>query len=137
MPKHDVLLHSSLCCPFLHVLPNLLTTTIITTPRWIPPETPLVRMTGNIARTARVAVLEPRAPNVEVLLVDGEGDMRELARGFERDVQARGSGTDDEDADRAWSVKGLLGDGVGGLEVTVPFILVGLGRGGRCGEFGT
>ena len=137
MPKPDVLLHSTLHRPILHILPNLLATTIKTTPLRVPPETPLVRVTRNIARAARVAVLEPGAPDVGVLLVDGEGNVRKLARGFEGDIQARGTGTDDEDADGARGVRGLLGDGVRGVEVAVPFVLVRLGKGGWRGDFGT
>ena len=93
-------------------------------------------MARDVAGAARVAVLEPRAADVEVLLVDGEADAGQLARRFERDVQAGAAGADDEHAEPARGVEGLLSDLVRRVEGAIPFVFVGLVR-GSGGDFGT
>ena len=137
MLQLHLLRHPALHRPLLHVRPDLLAAAVIAAPLGTAVETPLVAMARDVAGAARVSILEPGPAHVGVLFVDSERDVRELARGFERYVEACGSGADDQDAERARRVQGLLVDGVGGRrgEVAVPFIFVRSGRRG-VGELG-
>ena len=118
-PMHD--------SPVLQILPDLLRARIIARPLRIPPETPLVRMAGDVARAARIAILEPRAADIVVLFVDLERHVGELAFGFVCDLETRGAGADYDHAQGAQGVEGLLVDSVVGERLPVEFVFVEFG----------
>jgi hypothetical protein len=75
-------------------------------------------------------------PTFGILLVDCEGDVGELAGGFKGGVEARAAGANDEDAQGAVRVQRFLVNVARSVKAAVPFVLVGLFRGG-CGDFRT
>lgn len=83
-------------------------------------------MGGDVACAARVAIFEPGAADVRVLVVDGNFDVAEEAFRFVADLDAGGTGADDDEAEFASCVEWLLGDAVAvEVFVAVPAVLCG------------
>lgn len=100
-------------------------------------------MRRNIARAPRIAILEPGAADIVILLVYLYFDVLKGAFRFICKLQACSAGTDDDDPDLASLVEELLGYAVA-VEVAavVPGVLMRgvcrdsdvFGRGGRDGD---
>lgn len=105
VPPHIVLARDALPVP-----QDLVAAGVERAPVDVALEAELVRVRGDVARDARVPVLEPRAAEVGVLVVDGERDVGHVLREHDCGYDPRDPRADVDDAEWAGGVDGPFGD---------------------------